>query len=89
MTFDDLDLRSDPDVERLDKRLRGAVTRVCGWVLVPSIGATREVRECREDAWTLVEPQRSLAIARVREPTTAVEVIARTGGATIRVASAN
>jgi len=62
----DLDLRRASDAERLDRRLRSAVRRVCGPPASVSLEARRAVADCREEAAARIAPLRDTALAEAR-----------------------
>ena len=81
--YRDLDLTSDAGVARLDRRIRGAVEKVCGdpreeW----HYSAVRVVLKCGRETWSDVASQRQSAIDRANGKQPSVEVVdARTPGA--------
>ena len=63
VSYADLDLATAQGVATLDRRLSGAIRRVCGTGPLMSVSEHFQRRGCRRDVRAAVRPQRSLAIA--------------------------
>lgn len=69
--FSDLDLRSDAGVERLDDRLRRAISRVCGDLPRGGYVEAWDAKRCKAATLADVTPRRDAVIllARTGKPT--------------------
>ena len=67
--FADLDLTTQSDVARLDRRLRSAATIVCGTADMRDLSRTRIVDQCRKVALDGAAPQVASVIEQARNGT--------------------
>ena len=67
----DLNLLTDAGVERLDRRIKAAVTKVCGGRIPNNVIDGPPMRECHRDTLASVQPKRTyvITIARAGSPT--------------------
>jgi UrcA family protein len=75
VAFADLDLSTPAGVATLDRRIEGAVRRICGHYFPNSPASRAEVERCRSETLASVYSQRSDAIASAQ--TRAVQLSAR------------
>jgi UrcA family protein len=64
VNFADLDLGSPAGIATLDARIERAVRQICGDPSPASLQSQREVRRCRSETLSIVQAQRSDALAR-------------------------
>ena len=67
--YADLDLATPDGVARLDRRIRVAVSAVCGTADIRDLSRAALVRQCRDNAMTGAAPQIASAIERARDGT--------------------
>ena len=70
----DLDLRSDPGIQRLDSRIHSAVNYVCGGDIAKPLAEQSALQLCRQQTLADVQPARDRAIAYARTRQGTVEV---------------
>ena len=70
----DLDLATPQGVATLDRRLAGAIRRVCGPIPAMSLVEDSFRRRCLREARSGIRPQRALAIAAARRGDEAVRI---------------
>ncbi|HWH22495.1 MAG TPA: UrcA family protein [Allosphingosinicella sp.] len=66
VSYADLDLTSAAGVAQLDRRISGAIGRVCGKADHLDLEAITDLRSCRASAQARVSEQRAIALAAAR-----------------------
>lgn len=63
----DLDLTTPEGIRKLERRINGAISRICPADGIGALVEQRSIRECREDAVASVRPQVDRAVAAAEE----------------------
>lgn len=67
VSYADLNLASDEGVAMLDRRLDRAIERVCGDLSRPTVQSMSRERQCKQETYERIRPQRDIAILSMRD----------------------